>query len=275
MSAADRTHRDLLDREIGTLPPVTIDVDTLITRQRRLVRLRQAGFGGVVVAVVVLVVGTVFAFLPGAGGMRWDIDVGASPSREAVPTSSPSAGQASPTSRAAEAARLTAALQQLVSQALPGATLSKAPAPRQGELPADPLVFVDHGTHFSAAAVVTDAQGTGTITVSVGKEDSQFRSERACSSDPAPLDVKYICEVNPAPDGASMLQSSSEIGTDNYVRFYLELIRADNNAVSIDVSNGVLDGGGDPYHAQRPTPLLTMSQASNLIQDPTLATTLA
>ncbi|HZM78890.1 MAG TPA: hypothetical protein VFC19_24440 [Candidatus Limnocylindrales bacterium] len=249
------THRDLLDLEIGTPPPSTIDIDSLISRQRRRVRLRQVGFAGVAVAIV-LAVGAAFLFLPRGVRMEWDT---------AVPSEPPS--------RSAEATRLTAALQQLVSQAIPGATLAKAPPPISNAQPGDPLVFVDRGSHFEAAAVVTDAAGTGTIRVNVGKEDTQFRSERACMSDPAPLDVKYQCEVIPVPDGAILLRSSSEIGEENFHRFYVEIIRVDGNTVSVDVSNGVIGDG--PYRGQRPQPLLTMDQAIALAQEPSLATTLA
>lgn len=260
-------HRDLMDREIGTPPPSTLDVDALITRQRRLGHVRQAGLGTLVMAVVVAI-GAVLVLLPRSGDLQRDRQVGASPSPSAQPsTAPPSLG-----TRAAEAARLTVALRQLVSQTLPGATLAKVPASRPGLQSADPLVFVDFGTYFSAAAVVTDAQGTGTITVSVGKEDTQFRADGACMSDPAPLDVKYQCEVKPGVGGINVLRSSSEIGNEHYLRFYLEIIRTDGNAVSVDVSNGVIESD-KPYRGQRPQPLLTMDLAVALVQEPSLATT--
>lgn len=253
------THRELLDREIGALPPSTIDIDALIVGQRRRARLRKAGLGGVVMAMV-LAVGAVLVLLPRSGGMQWDRQVAASASP-------------SPDARQAEAARLSAALRQLVSQAFPGATLGKVPPTMLSEKPGEPLVFVDRGTHFEAAAVVTDAQGVGTIRVTVGKEDSQFRTDRACMTDPAPLDVKFGCEVVDAPGGEKIMRITAEIGFENYRRYLVEIIRADDNAVSIEVSNGVLDRD-QPYRGQRPQPLLTLDQATAMVQEPSLATTL-
>jgi hypothetical protein len=259
------TQRDLLDREIGTPPPSTIDIDRLIARQRRRGHLRTTGLSGLVTALV-LVVGAVLVLLPRAGDLERDRNVGASPS-----PSVSSSVSLSP--RAAEAARLTEVLRQWFTQAFPGATLSRAPSSTGGAAPAEPLVFADFGTHFAAAAVVTDTAGTGTLTVAVGKEDTQFRTDSDCMSDPPPLDVKYSCEVVPAPGGGNILRASSEIGDDNYLRLYVEIIRADGNAVSIEVSNGVMDTN-DPYHGQRPQPLLTLDQATVLVQEPSLATTL-
>jgi hypothetical protein len=251
-------HQNLLDGEIGTLPPSTLDIDALITRQRRQARLRNAGIGGLVVALV-LMVGAVFVVLPrGEGTDR--IPVAESPS----PSLSP---------RAAEAARLTAALQQLVSQALPGATLGKVPARRQGEQTAEPLVFVDRGTEFEAAAVVTDAQGPGIITVRVGKLESSFSAERACSSDPAPLDVRLQCEVVAGADGAIIMKLTADIGFENYRRHLVQVLRADGNEVWFEVSNGVPEID-KPDRGLRPQPLLTMDQALAMAQEPSLATTL-
>ena len=253
------THRERLDREIGALPPSTIDIDALIVGQRRQVRLRKSGLGGLVMALV-LAVGAVLVFLPRSGGMQWDRQVATSPSPPLDP-------------RQAEAARLTAAWQQLVSQAFPGATLGKVPPTTLNERPGEPLVFVDLGTHFEAAAVVTDAQGTGTIKVSVGKEDSQFRNERACMTDPAPLDVRFSCEVVDAPGGEKIMRVTTEIGFEDFKRYLVEIIRADGNAVSIDVSNGVLEND-QPYRGRRPQPLLTLDQATAMVQERSLGTTL-
>jgi hypothetical protein len=79
--------------------------------------------------------------------------------------------------------------------------------------------------------------------------------------------------VIPAPAGASIQQSSSRIGDEHFARFYLEIIRTDGNAVSVDVSNGVIESD-KPYRSQRPQPLLSMDQAIAFVQEPSLATTL-
>jgi hypothetical protein len=256
------TNRDLLDREIGTPPPSTIDIDALIGRQRRLVRLRQTGIG-LSTAAMTLAVGAVLVFVPRAG--EAPEKVGASPTKVSIPPA--------PDPRKAEATRLTEALQSLVEQAFPGATFAKAPVSMPGERPADPLKFVDHGTYFSAAAVVTDTAGTGTISISVGKESTQFRMDRECMSGPYPKDVKFQCDVTSGEAGALIEKVTSDIGNSHFRRFYVEIIRADGNAVSIDVSNGVIEGD-DPYVARRTLPLLTMAQALTMAQEPSLATTL-
>jgi hypothetical protein len=258
------SNRDLLNHEIGTPPPSTIDIDALIVRQRRLVRLRQTGIG-LSAAAMTLAVASVLVLLPRAGVTPPDENVGASPTKVVIPPA--------PNPRKAEADRLTSALQGLVEQALPGVTLGKAPATMPGERPADPLKFVDRGTYFSAAATVTDATGTGTIRVSVGKESTQFRSDGACMEGPYPLDVKFQCSVIHAADGTPIEKATSDIGDNHYRRFYVEIIRADGNAVSIEVTNGVITGDS-PYAAQRPLPLLTLAQVVAMVQEPSLATTL-
>jgi hypothetical protein len=245
-------NRELLDREIGPPPPFPLSIDTLIVRQRRRARLRRAGFGGIAAAAVT----AVLVLLPGALGPQPDHQTQASPSPTATV----------PDLRATEAARLTGALRQLVSQALPGATLARTPAAQS-----EPLVFADHGTHFAASAVVTDPAGTGTLRVSSGKEQTQFRDERACMQGPYPQDVVFDCNVIPGPDGSIIMRLTTDIGTEQFRRFLVEIIKADGSAVSVEVSNGVSEND-QPYRGRRPQPLLTMDQAVAWVQEPSLAT---
>src|SRR5512139_2730007 len=113
------TNRDLLNREIGTPPPSTIDIDALIVRQRRYVRLRQAGIG-LSTAAMTLAVAAVLVLVPRAGVTPGSPDVAGSPTKTAI--------QPLPDPRKAEAARLTSALEGLIRQAMPDATFAEAPA---------------------------------------------------------------------------------------------------------------------------------------------------
>ena len=258
------TNSDLLDLEIGTPPPSTMDVDRIIAQQRSRARMRQAGVG-LCVVVMVLVIGAVLVVLPRVGTTPQHI--------QAVPSPSTATVQPPPDPRQQEAARLSAALKRLVEAALPGATYTKVPPSMPNAPQPDPLVFLDFGNYFEAQAIVTDAAGTGTIRVSVGKEQTQFRSDRTCPEGPYPNDARIDCHVKPAAGGGSMEQLTADIGSDHFRRHYVELIRTDDTAVSVEVSNGVLDE--NPFRARRPQPLLTLAQVIALVQEPSLNSTVS
>src|SRR6185503_19390787 len=128
------------------------------------------------------------------------------------------------------------------------------------------LVFVDEGTYFYAAAIIRDAEGKSTFSVSVGKEDTQFRNERECFSDPAPLDMRVHCEVRPGANGAKteVINNSSKF-TDMQV-LAAEIIRADDNGVNVSMTN--MTGNQDPDMIFRPKPHLTIAQVVTLAQEP-------
>jgi hypothetical protein len=248
-------HQKLLDGELGTPPPSTVDVDAIIARQRLWARVRQAGLiGGV--GVMTLAIALVLTTFRDSGDPNL-----APPGANTTPTLSP---------REQEEARLSAALWQLLTEALPGAEfLDPEPDSFAENPPSEALVFVDQGTYFLAAAQIRDAEGISTITVAVGKEETQFRSERACSTDPAPGDMNVNCEVVPGPDGAitETISNSSKFG--GYKFHAAEIIRPDENAVHVIIANR---SGEDVY---RPEPHLTLQQTIALAQAPELATTLS
>jgi hypothetical protein len=247
------SNQDLLDGEMGTPPPSTVNVDTVIARQRRWARLRQAGLiGGV--GVMTLAVALVLTTFRGSGDPN-HAPPGANPTQTLSP-------------REQEATRLSAALRQLLTQALPGAEfLDPEPDSYVKNPPTEALVFVDQETYFYAAAQIRDADGISTIMVAVGKEDTQFRSERACSTDPAPRDMNVSCEVVPGPDGPTEVVSNSS-KFDGYKFHAAEIIRADDNAVHVVITNR---SGEDVF---RPTPHLTLDQTIALAHAPELASTL-
>jgi len=250
-------NQDLLDGEMGTPPPSTVDIDRVIVRQRRRVVLRQAGLFGSVGAMT-LAIGLVLIVLRGAGGDPNQIG------NPGPPATTP------PTPRAAEASRLTAELTRLLTAALPGAEFLP-PEPGSGEPvePTEALVFVDEETYFLAAARIRDAKGTGTITVTVGKEDTQFRSERACSTDPAPQDMRVNCEVRPGVDGAKTEVVDNSSKYSDYAFHRAQIIRADGNGVSVTISNATQN-----QEVIRPGVQLTVEQTVTLAEAPELATTL-
>jgi hypothetical protein len=137
--------------------------------------------------------------------------------------------------------------------------------------PPEPLVFMDLETYFYTAAQIRDSAGIGAISVSVGKEDTQFRSDRACLSDPAPLDMRVNCDVRHGADGSitEVVNNSSKYTDLQF--FAAEIIRPDGNAVSVRITNR---SGQDPNEVFRPTPPLTFDQTVALAQSPDLATTL-
>lgn len=246
------SNQDLIDQEMGTLPPSTVDVDAVIARQRRRVRVRQAG---TVAAAVAVLAGfaTVPAVLP-----RW-----AAPRHPAGPATSAAPGP-SPTKsvRERETDRLTTVLKALLAADLPRAQFGP-----QSRVGTDPLVFLDQGPDFATAASVTDSAGTGLVYVSVGKEDTYLREHGACYSDPKPLDVQvFDCAVQSTVDGPIM---TITMKSGHYTRYYAELMRTDGNSVCVDVANGT----AGPPDAQRAEPPLTKEQVIALAENPDLATT--
>src|SRR5947209_6795477 len=94
--------RDIFDEAIGTSPPTTVKIDTVIARQRRIARFRSAGaLGGAGVAVAAIVATALVAGLfregtaahsPGSGDHSSAV-VAASPSAAPLPSRSPESAQ--------------------------------------------------------------------------------------------------------------------------------------------------------------------------------------
>jgi hypothetical protein len=255
-------YQDVLDDEVGTPPPSTVDVDAVIARQRRRVRYQRAGAVVSVGAMTAAAALGVAALLPRPGAPA---QVGATGRPTGPSASASSTGSAPGSARKQEAARLTGELQQIMTRTLPTARF--VPTSVGGSPPTAALEFADKGDHFAAAAAVNDSSGTGGLYVSVGKEDTEFRHDRACSQVPPPADVRIDCAVRPGPDGAIVMVLSATMGS--FKRYLVEIIRPDGNSVSVEVSNGA----GDPYVAQRPTPPLSQEQTVTLAEEPALATT--
>jgi hypothetical protein len=266
--------QDQLDHEMGTPPPSTVDLDEIIVRQRRLVRLRQLGVAGSAVAVAVVFT-LVLAMLPRAGDARGTVQAGAT--HQPSPTAS---APAPLTPRQREAVRLSTVLKRLMTEALPPAQFLPIPAgqfsvihPTDTVEPSNALVFLDAGSYFIAGAQIKDSAGTGTIIVSVGKEDTLFRQQRSCGTDPTPLDIRFSCKVVPDPAGAIIRLASTASKYTKYQAFLADMLRADGNGVFITITNSTTTGTDlDTY---RPSPPLSLSQTRALAEAPDLATTLS
>lgn len=89
-------YRELLDTAIGTAPPSTVDLESIVARQRRLRVLRGSGAAGAAVATVaVLTVVALAVGHPGAGNPR--LSVGGPPAASASAAPDPSGATGSPT----------------------------------------------------------------------------------------------------------------------------------------------------------------------------------
>ena len=244
-------YQERIDDEIGTPPPSTVDVDAIVTRQRRWVRAQRAGVlaaAGFVAAVLVTGVGV----LQHAGGVR-------SPDQVAAP--SPSASPTDP--RQAEAARLTAALRPILEQMLPAAQF--LPDPQDDGPSGAALVYVDRGTYFQATAQIRDAAGLGSLRVTTGDLVTVFGTT-TCSTDPAPLDVKLSCDSIPGPDGSSVMRLT--VTRKKFTRYFILVQRTDGVGVGVEITNGIAN-----FVVKRPTPPLTRDQAVSLAEQPSLAST--
>jgi hypothetical protein len=256
-------NQELLDEQMGTPPPSTVDIDAVIVRQRRRVRYRHTGLtlsaGAVTVAVAL-----VLTMVPRAGTAR-PLTAGAPPVKPAsTPAASPGGGKAATSPRDREAARLSGVLQQVMASTLPSSTF--LPYSRSDEPTPRPLVFVDRGDYFSTNAAIKDSSGRGSIRLSIGRESDSMRLNNGCGDDPPPRDVKVQCKTEPGPGGATVMILSTERG--NYKRHLVEILRSDGNSVEVEVSNGA----GAPLVAQRPGTPLTTAQLIKIAENPDLAT---
>ena len=162
MSIDNQVRRLLGDALPDTTPLPATDQDTLVALGRRRLRVRRLATAGAgLTAAAVLAAGV--ALLPGAlaAGSSARI-VGAPGSPPATPT--PSAVTTSPAFEYSPttAGRLTTVLKAAMSQTLPGATFSTDPSQTSPT-----LEFRRNADEYLARAKVTDAQGWGTVVISV------------------------------------------------------------------------------------------------------------
>jgi hypothetical protein len=152
-----------LDEEMGAPPPATIDVDALMSRGRRQVRLRRfvAVGGGAGLSMVAL--GTAVAVAVNGGGTHGaPTGIGAPGSESASPSVS-----APPTGGSPEE-RLTTAVKALVQQYAPGAKATKDASGRE-PLKVLPGSAYNSGAAYDTSANLTVGGGTGMFYIGIGR----------------------------------------------------------------------------------------------------------
>jgi hypothetical protein len=262
-------YRSVFDREIGTPPPSTVDVDRVIRRRRRSGRLRTVLAGTAAGLTAVAVVGVTGTALP-------DRDRGAARfggPTEPVPSASATGDPV--------AARLEAALRGFLTATLPGAEFHGNRPPSAARF--GPLVFehrhrearaevpgVSGGEsgedyYFATADIVTGA-GTGNIAVGVGRREPDKLGIEAICPDEGALDAKtYSCTPSTGVAG-ERITIAKTTGT-RAVQYRVEVVRTNGVAVFVQVTNNSRKGAQAELELDRADaadPPLTAGEARKL-----------
>src|SRR4051812_42127590 len=152
--------RDIFDEAIGASPPTRIDIDTVITRRRRITRLRSAG-AATATAVAAVMAAAVVVSLSGGGKAQQSLGgaghpsaaVSATPSAAPLPSRSPETAQQT-------TQRLTTTVKDRLTALLPGVQLAdrRTKASEVRVYPRDAAL----GGYLSSLRVTTGA-GSGTF----------------------------------------------------------------------------------------------------------------
>jgi hypothetical protein len=215
-------YRTVFDREIGTPPPSSVDVDRVIRRRRRLRKVRTAL---TVAAAGVTAVALVGVTVTAVGDDRRGERVGG-------PSASPPAGSDQ------VPARLEAALRGFLDATLPGAEY------QGNRAQFGPLVF-EHRTgvedyYFATADITTDG-GTGNLAVGVGRRDPvRFDVSATCPED-GPLDARtWSCLPSTGPGDTRMIFEKTT--GSKAVQYRVVANRADGTTVFVLVTNNSRKG---------------------------------
>jgi hypothetical protein len=261
------TSQELLDEEMGTPPPSTVDINWVIARQHRRLRRQRAGTVAGACALL-LAMGAVPALLLRTAAM--------SPRPGQSAASAPGA-TSSMSARERESLRLSAVLRTLLAADLPHAQI-------------ETTAFNDGGTDFWVRSTIRDDQGTGEIYVHVGRVGPCTGGLRSGSLpgyhclEPTPVPGHVV----PCPGGVQLSNPPGidclvppRTTADNLKHAMADVVRTDGRTVFVDVTNGQksgTDGHGGPGvevpYPQRPDPPLTTEQAQALAENPELATAL-
>jgi hypothetical protein len=271
------SYQRLLDEEMGTPPPSTVDVERTIRRRRRIGRFQRVAVGASALGALALV--ATVALRPDAAGPQFGGPGPAVPVSPSATASSaaPAPGEDGPPRIDEPAAvRLTEVLKARLAARLPGAQfLTNRVRPPEA---VDALVFnhryrepaATRGgeDYYFATADVKTAAGTGSIMVMVGRIDPDLFQVRAQCDDEGPLDAKgYECVPSTGPRAETVTTSDTR-GTEK-ITYDIAVIRPDGIGVMIYVSNATFE---DTHNDRRSAPLppLTKEQAKDLALDPEL-----
>lgn len=291
--------KTLFDDAIGEVPPSTVDVETAIRRGRRADQMRRIGSPALatVAAAGVLIGGVAVV-------QRSDDDAGgytpahppATSTTVPAPSSAPSTSADScegtmptappqPEQPAVTEARLTAVLTELVSSKLPeGAALEQNPVGKDSAgRPVGPLVFkhwysepkqYEDGCQagedrYSAFASVTWSGGTGSVTMSIGREGGWNGSadDVLVCDDPGVAEGKTSCRTETTPNGDLIKILSFGHATKESKTNQLVVVRPDQTSIRIEASDMATSGKypGPPDAARIP---FTHEQLKEIVLDP-------
>jgi hypothetical protein len=249
-------YQQLLDDAVGTPPPSTVDIDAVMSRQRRRGRFLRAGAAGSATAAA-LTVAVVYAVLPVPADREPTVQ---EPSAQGPPAKS------APPAPTGEVTRLSRALRQALEKALPAAQFFPNRPPDEEQV--DALVFAEDGDAYKATAELRDAAGTGSIYVAIGGESAlAYYGKDACDGlGPKPQDVDVMdCKVRTAKDGTLTLLLTTKMK--KVTRHVVEILRKNGKAIKVEVDNMSRKDEG-AYVARRPQPFLTRNRALTLAQNP-------
>lgn len=281
------------DDAIGATPASTVDVDAIVTRQRRVTVLQRLAAPAAVAAgaVIVLTVGIAIASpgasptrdAPAAGGPGSGVTATSAAPGTALSTAASGASGVQPTmgpndcATPPDSAVIDAVLVRLTDEAravfaaqAPAVTLSTSEggAWRQGELGplefghvADPTRCTFPNGYLISYATASDTTGTSEIQLML----QPAPMETTClPEDIAPHET--FCEVTQGPGGES-IKASTTVTDYGVVTHRLDVSRPDGTGVSVQASNGAPKTDVAPT---APAPHFSHAQLTAIALDPAL-----
>jgi len=278
-------------------PPTSINLDHLITSERRRGRILRVGGGVAAAAAAVTVLATVVGAWPGTGG-------GPSTAGSGGQSCAPAARQANlgieqswspvagsmPTELPEQAVnRLTQALHNQLGPLLPAGTQQVDMLHQRCDEPV--FQWHPHRKYFELEAALTDDSGTGQLGVVIWPTPAEQPQD--CE---AALSRLINCTARTEPDGSKVV-TSFHVNREGVTTSSVKVFRPDNTMVTLSVNNAatelrvppspdktkvkdpvsgktvevddVQDGGSGPKLG-RPEPFLTLDQLVAIGLDPAL-----
>jgi hypothetical protein len=248
--------KQLFDDAIGEVPPSTVDVDAVIVRGRRAVRVRRVVNPAVAAGVAVVVLTGAIAFTVMRGDEGDGVRVGESPTSTTAPM--PTTSSAGPLPEACQrtdlesadevVARLTPLVKTKVQVLRPDLQLTAAPDEEQGPLEflqeADErtvgnVPICDRTSSFRAFASTEGPEGVGSILIVVKPADRDDPGD--CGAG------QTFCEKGAGPNGDRLRQKTTMQDGATYTQ--VDVIRLDGTDIHLS-SGGPITSGPPLTHEQ-------------------------
>ncbi|MGH3876356.1 MAG: hypothetical protein ACRDSK_04875 [Actinophytocola sp.] len=281
-------NKQLFDEAIGEAPPSSVDVDTVIARGRRAVRVRRVASPALAaVAVVAVVLFGVAVVAQSDGDADGFVPAKPPSSTTTTPTSESICAGMTPTAPpqpekpAVTENRLTAVLTDSVSERLPeGATLEANPDAKNragqrlgpletyhwySELRETPDTCVGGEDEYISRASVRSPNGVGNVFFLIARAGSENYLECDSSTENPDQDS---CDTETTPNGDVVM--TTELGRGQQSASYrVDVLRADQTFVLAEVSDKATSSKypGPPDTTQMP---LTREQLKEIALDPAL-----